>query len=135
MAENTIRGLRHKVPGKVHGKPTSAPPKGRVHVKPRAVDPKAGRQNLEALKKARQSSQNLRGMGADSVASAAKAVRAHAGRFATSVAGFGGQAITTAAAALDVLVKMYAEAPSKAAAELQLMAKSGLIPNKGSENT
>ncbi len=61
--------------------------------------------------------------------------RVRAGGFASSAAALlGKKVITTAAAALDVLVKMHAESPNKAAAELQRMAKTGLSPYKGSEN-
>lgn len=55
-----------------------------------------------------------------------------AGGFANSAAAvLGRNVVTTAQAALDILVKMYAESPSAAAAEFQRMALSNLKPDKG----
>lgn len=61
------------------------------------------------------------------------APKVRAAAFGTAAALLGVNVVTTAAVALDLLVKMHASSPTEAAKAFQDMARKLLVPNKGNE--
>lgn len=61
------------------------------------------------------------------------APKVRAAAFGSAAALVGGNVVTTAAVALDLLVKMHATSPTEAAKAFQDMARKLLVPNKGNE--
>lgn len=103
-------------------------PRGGVH--PKKIHPnKANSPDVFGKGGLQKAAEGLHGI----VASTPRSTIVGAARFAATVAGVSGPVIETAAAALGVLGEMYAGSPSKAAAELQHMALTLLVPNKGGQ--
>ncbi len=136
MASHPVKGS----PPKVHAdhKVSHATTKGKKHVKhvkhaaPGKVDEKAREQNQQRLERARQGAVDLTKMGAGTtVARASTGSVAGSNLDALKSKLLGKNVISTSEAALNVLVQLYAESPSKAASELQRMFLPHSTPDKG----